>query len=86
MSEVVDAIYENGQFRPLVPVGLSEHQLVRLSIIPLPPQPDSGGNSTMVQTDSQRRAAIAARIPSDEDLALIAIPPPAEWLAEKEWE
>lgn len=34
-------------------------------------------------TADARRAAIAERIPSDEDLALVAIDPPREWLDDK---
>ena len=32
MTATVDAIYENGQFRPTSPVGLPEHTAVRLAI------------------------------------------------------
>jgi hypothetical protein len=38
-----------------------------------------------VSEDKNRRAEITARIPSAEELDLIAIDPPAEWLADKGW-
>ena len=33
MSDLVEAIFENGQFRPLEPVELHEHEHVRLNVI-----------------------------------------------------
>ena len=36
MSHTIDAIYESGVFKPLGPVGLSEGQSVRLTIMPVP--------------------------------------------------
>ena len=36
-------------------------------------------------TDDERRAAVAARLPPDEDLALLAVDVPSEWLSERSW-
>lgn len=35
--------------------------------------------------EEERRRAITARIPSAAELDLIAIDPPADWLADKDW-
>jgi predicted DNA-binding antitoxin AbrB/MazE fold protein len=35
MTYLVDAIYENGVFRPLEPVAMKEHQRVALSVEPI---------------------------------------------------
>ncbi|MCZ6635381.1 MAG: antitoxin family protein [bacterium] len=32
MAQQIDAVYENGVFRPLAPVDLEEHRTVRLTI------------------------------------------------------
>src|SRR5687768_1457790 len=37
------------------------------------------------EQEAARRQAIIARMPSDSDLELIAIDPPKEWLAERNW-
>ena len=34
MSQIVTAVYENGVLRPLHPLPLSEHQTVRLQLLP----------------------------------------------------
>ena len=34
MAETLPAVYENGVFRPLQPLGLQEHQQVYLLVIP----------------------------------------------------
>lgn len=34
MSQIVTAIYENGLLRPVNPLKLNEHQIVRLQILP----------------------------------------------------
>lgn len=34
MAETIPAVYENGVFRPLQPLGLQEHQQVYLLVIP----------------------------------------------------
>ncbi len=39
MTATVDAIYENGQFRPTGPVALPEHTAVRLAIAVQPADP-----------------------------------------------
>jgi hypothetical protein len=38
------------------------------------------------KSDEQRRKDAAARVPLESDLESIAIPPPAEWIAEQSWE
>ena len=35
MTYLVDAIYENGVFRPLEPVAMKEHERVALSVEPI---------------------------------------------------
>ena len=37
MRDTIQAIYENGVLRPLQPLGLQEHQLVHLLVIPEDP-------------------------------------------------
>jgi predicted DNA-binding antitoxin AbrB/MazE fold protein len=34
MTEIVNAIYENGILRPLEPLTLQEHQMVRIQLLP----------------------------------------------------
>ena len=34
MSQIVTAVYENGVLRPLQPLSLSEHQTIRLQLLP----------------------------------------------------
>jgi predicted DNA-binding antitoxin AbrB/MazE fold protein len=38
MAEIVTAVYEQGVLRPLHPLGLKEHQRVRLQVLPEPPE------------------------------------------------
>jgi predicted DNA-binding antitoxin AbrB/MazE fold protein len=38
MSQIIDAVYENGLLRPLDPLELSEHQHVRVTVEAVPPQ------------------------------------------------
>jgi hypothetical protein len=39
----------------------------------------------IAELEKAERARIAAMTPSDEDLDLLAIDPPREWLEEEEW-
>lgn len=41
MSETINAVYENGVFRPEVPPDLPEGTAVRLSIVTPPPEPET---------------------------------------------
>jgi predicted DNA-binding antitoxin AbrB/MazE fold protein len=35
MNQVIDAIYENGVFRPLLPIDIKEHEVVAIKVIHL---------------------------------------------------
>ena len=37
MSQIVTAVYENGVLRPLQPLPLVEHQMIRLQLLPEAP-------------------------------------------------
>ncbi len=37
MSEIITAVYENGTLRPLSPLNLAEHQMVRIQVLPEQP-------------------------------------------------
>jgi len=45
----------------------------------------STGEQGEEKSDEHRRKDAAARVPSESDLESIAIPPPAEWIAEQSW-
>jgi hypothetical protein len=49
------------------------------------PQAASNRHEGEDKSDEQRRKDAAARVPSDSDLELIEIQPPAEWIAERNW-
>jgi predicted DNA-binding antitoxin AbrB/MazE fold protein len=55
MSQEIRAIYENGLFRPLDPISLSEHDVVSLVVSGAPSQSPSGGDAAL---DSQRQALL----------------------------
>ena len=45
MPEPIQAIYENGVFKPLVALNLPEHQSVRLTVEPTPSEPATPPNN-----------------------------------------
>ena len=74
MKQQVDAVYENGVFRPLTPVAVGESQRVRITIADADPQP------VFVDTElvERARAEVAAmkHRPSIEEVraALASLP------------
>ncbi len=40
MSEIITAVYENGVLRPLSPLSLQEHQIVRIQVVTEEPATD----------------------------------------------
>lgn len=57
MMSQVEAIYQNGVFKPLSNVGLSENQRVRLSVAPL----DAGDAQAWLGRVQQRHQQIIAQ-------------------------
>jgi predicted DNA-binding antitoxin AbrB/MazE fold protein len=67
MQQHIDAIYENGMFKPLVPFVLSEHQRVRLSVTTIAPDDAeivSAQRQAMEQLDAELES-ITDRSPDD---------------------
>lgn len=60
MSQTVEAIYENGAFRPVEPVSIPEHKRVKLTI----------EESNTARDDADREAARAAMIAGFDKLVL----------------
>lgn len=57
MAFIVDAIYESGVFKPLVPIAnLKDRDLVRLTLARIPP---TAVGSRLVEEQRQRRIQIA---------------------------
>jgi predicted DNA-binding antitoxin AbrB/MazE fold protein len=52
MSQEFDAIYENGVFRPLKPVGFREHEIVSISVTP------SSDDAASLAVATEQRAAL----------------------------
>ena len=83
--QVVEAIYENGVFRPLSPPALEEHQRVRLTVAAaaepaakpeVPPEADAERPMTVAERARNRIQGdpkLAAEIALDDDLSLINI-------------
>jgi predicted DNA-binding antitoxin AbrB/MazE fold protein len=57
MDETIQAVFENGVLRPLVPLHLREHEVVSLSIVSTP-APDTAGPIDRI-TDDEKQAIIA---------------------------
>jgi predicted DNA-binding antitoxin AbrB/MazE fold protein len=49
----IEAIYENGVFRPLVAVALPEHERVQISIVPAAPQLAVGDRDEIITAQRQ---------------------------------
>ena len=66
MQEPIEAVYENGVFRPLGPVDLPEHAHVRIE------PADTGAEASITSPSPQRATGALADLPHwDEDLAAI---------------
>jgi predicted DNA-binding antitoxin AbrB/MazE fold protein len=61
MSEPIQAIFENGIFRPLSPVDLPEHSYVTVLPSERPQEPVATGSSI-----EEQLAALGAQIPESE--------------------
>ena len=85
--QVVEAVYENGVFRPLSPPELEEHQRVRLTVAAaaepaakpeVPPEAEADAERPMTVAERacnliQGDPKLAAEIALDDDLSLINI-------------
>lgn len=60
MAQRIEAIFENGVFRPLGPVELGEHVVVRLVVDAPRAESEGSGNETSGALLSQQRAALGA--------------------------
>ena len=86
--QVVEAVYENGVFRPLSPPALAEHERVRLTVAaaepaarpapPAQPPPEADAERPMTVAERARNRIqgdpkLAAEIALDDELSLINI-------------
>jgi predicted DNA-binding antitoxin AbrB/MazE fold protein len=65
----VEAIYQNGVFKPLAPIGLSENQRVRLSVQPLD---GADARAWLEKVQERQRRIMAQRGPFPDSTADIA--------------
>jgi predicted DNA-binding antitoxin AbrB/MazE fold protein len=63
MLQPFDAIYENGVLRPLEPLALSEHQQVRVSVVPS--VPPTGSKAERQRIAMEELDAVLRSIPDN---------------------
>ncbi|MGA1994436.1 MAG: antitoxin family protein [Bryobacteraceae bacterium] len=88
MTRQVEAVYENGVFRPLEPVLLEERQRVTVVITDGPTVPGRSYPDVSYMEAVRREVEAMGRVPSREEILEITAKDPASWsdaiIAERE--
>lgn len=75
----IEAIYENGNLRPLQPLSLAEHQHVRVTISDIPADPLAEMIDYAYLEYARKEVAAASYIPNHEEVRRMTAKDPTSW-------
>jgi len=79
MTNHVDAIYEGGVLRPLVPLPLEEHQRVRVTVSSISDDPLACFIDHAFLEQARKEVAAAGRIPTHEEVRAMTAADKSSW-------